>query len=450
MVPRLARRRTRGCAGATSIRRRAFPYADLVAENARRGRGRPEYELLDTGAFDDDRYWDVDGRLRQGRARRPVPARPRPQRRARRRRRCTCSRRCGSATAGRGTPTSPRPPVIREDGGALVAERRDARHDDARRRRRARAAVLRQRDEHASASGASPGPPYPKDGINDHVVAGAADGQPRRTGTKAALWYRLEVAAGRDRRGAAAAARPRRASVGEVVGVDDARARRARPTPSTPRSLPPRPPDEALRHAPGVRRDAVEQAVLQLRRRPLAATAIPASRRPPAERLTGRNAGWRHVYNRDIISMPDKWEYPWYAAWDLAFHCVTLAHVDPEFAKEQLRLITREWYMHPNGQLPAYEWNFGDVNPPVHALAALAVFRLDGARDREWLGRDLPQAAARLHVVGERQGPARATTSSAAASWAWTTSGRSTARRRCPTDSCSSRPTAPAGWRSTA
>ena len=81
--------------------------------------------------------------------------------------------------------------------------------------------------------------------------------------------------------------------------------------------------------------------------------------------------------------MPDKWEYPWYAAWDLAFHCVTLAHVDPEFAKEQLRLITREWYMHPNGQLPAYEWDFGDVNPPVHALAALAVFRLDGgARPR--------------------------------------------------------------------
>ena len=85
--------------------------------------------------------------------------------------------------------------------------------------------------------------------------------------------------------------------------------------------------------------------------------------------------------------MPDKWEYPWYAAWDLAFHCVTLAHVDPEFAKEQLRLITREWYMNPNGQLPAYEWDFGDVNPPVHALAALAVFRLDGERDRTWLVR---------------------------------------------------------------
>ena len=97
----------------------------------------------------------------------------------------------------------------------------------------------------------------------------------------------------------------------------------------------------------------------------------PAQPAPPPSRLQGRNARWRHIYNRDVISMPDKWEYPWYAAWDLAFHCVTLAHVDPEFAKEQLRLMTREWYMHPNGQLPAYEWNFADVNPPVHALAAL-------------------------------------------------------------------------------
>jgi hypothetical protein len=108
---------------------------------------------------------------------------------------------------------------------------------------------------------------------------------------------------------------------------------------------------------------------------------------PPLSRLSGRNAGWRHLYNRDVISMPDKWEYPWYAAWDLAFHCVTLAHVDPALAKDQLRLITREWYMHPNGQLPAYEWNFGDVNPPVHAIAALAVYELDGAGDREWLER---------------------------------------------------------------
>ena len=86
---------------------------------------------------------------------------------------------------------------------------------------------------------------------------------------------------------------------------------------------------------------------------------------PPAGRERGRNREWQHLYNADVISMPDKWEYPWYAAWDLAFHCIPLALVDPEFAKEQLILLLREWYMHPNGQLPAYEWALGDVNPPV-------------------------------------------------------------------------------------
>ena len=110
---------------------------------------------------------------------------------------------------------------------------------------------------------------------------------------------------------------------------------------------------------------------------------------PPPARLTGRNAGWRHLNNRDVISMPDKWEYPWYAAWDLAFHTVALAHVDPTFAKEQLILLCREWYMHPNGQLPAYEWTFSDVNPPVHAWAALQVFEIDGANDFDFLERML-------------------------------------------------------------
>jgi hypothetical protein len=113
---------------------------------------------------------------------------------------------------------------------------------------------------------------------------------------------------------------------------------------------------------------------------------------PPAERLTGRNSDWGHLNNSDIVSMPDKWEYPWYAAWDLAFHCIPLSLIDPEFAKEQILLLTREWYMHPNGQLPAYEWAFGDVNPPVHAWAAWRVFQIDrkqrgGAGDLAFLER---------------------------------------------------------------
>ncbi len=99
--------------------------------------------------------------------------------------------------------------------------------------------------------------------------------------------------------------------------------------------------------------------------------------KPPAERLHGRNSDWVHLNNADILSMPDKWEYPWYAAWDLAFHCIPLAQVDPDFAKDQLILLTLEWYMHPNGQLPAYEWSFGDVNPPVHAWATWRVYKID-------------------------------------------------------------------------
>jgi hypothetical protein len=113
--------------------------------------------------------------------------------------------------------------------------------------------------------------------------------------------------------------------------------------------------------------------------------------KPPEQRLEGRNAGWRHLFNEDVISMPDKWEYPWYAAWDLAFHAVAMAPADPEFAKAQLSLFVREWYMHPNGQLPAYEWALGDVNPPVHAWAAWRVFKIDqrlkGRPDHDFLER---------------------------------------------------------------
>lgn len=110
---------------------------------------------------------------------------------------------------------------------------------------------------------------------------------------------------------------------------------------------------------------------------------------PPKERFDGRNTAWKHLYNDDVVSMPDKWEYPWYAAWDLAFHCIPLALVDADFAKRQLILLLREWYMHPNGQIPAYEWAFGDVNPPVHAWAALRVYQIEakrrGVADRDFL-----------------------------------------------------------------
>jgi hypothetical protein len=361
---------------------RAFPYDDLLAETRRRGRLDPEYELLDTGAFAEDRYWDVEVAYAKAgpddvclrvRVRNAGPEAAElhllPTLWFR-------NRWTWNADVSR--------PAIHAAAGALVA-------DDPAIGRMALAGgdsaepLFCDNESNAGRLWGNASPPYPKDGINDHVVAGAATVNPARTGTKAALWYRLTVAAG------AVSELRLRLSPAEQPDLGDGWAAtvaaREREADAFYAALAPAAtPDEAL-----VMRQAfggmlwskqfyhydVEQWL----------AGDPGQPPPPPERRRGRNAAWRHVYNHDVISMPDKWEYPWYAAWDLAFHCVTLAHVDPEFAKAQLRLITREWFMHPNGQLPAYEWNFGDVNPPVHALAALSVYELDGARDRVWLTR---------------------------------------------------------------
>ena len=163
------------------------------------------------------------------------------------------------------------------------------------------------------------------------------------------------------------------------------------------------------------------------------------------------------MVNYDVISMPDKWEYPWYAAWDLAFHCIPLAMVDPDFAKQQLDLMLSQDYLHPTGQIPAYEWNFGDVNPPVHAWATLLVYSIE-LQIRRWaamtttafLERVLRAAAAQLHLVGQPQGPDGPQRVRGRLPRAWTTSACSTAAPSCRPAARSSRPTAPPGWRSSA
>jgi Glycosyl hydrolase family 63 C-terminal domain len=358
-----------------------FPYDELLEANARRDRHAPEYELLDTAAFDDDRYWDVTVDYAKAA---PNDLCLRVQ-----------VRNAGPEAATlhmlptlwfrnrwSWDPAVARP-QISDHAGRLVAE-------DALLGRMTLAgsgaptSLFCDNETNALRLWNTPAPPYPKDGINNHVVAGAATVNPERTGTKAALWYRLEVASGET-----AEIRLRLAPEAGELGPAWAETLAARA----------READEFYaRLAPAA---TVDEA--RIMRQAFAGMlwskqfynydvqrwleGDPGQPTPPAERLGGRNAAWRHLYNHDIVSMPDKWEYPWYAAWDLAFHCVPLAHVDPEFAKAQLRLLTREWYMHPDGQLPAYEWNFGDVNPPVHALAALAVYKLDGARDRDWLAR---------------------------------------------------------------
>ena len=237
--------------------------------------------------------------------------------------------------------------------------------------------------------GGGAGAPYPKDGINDHVVSGLPTVNPDRRGTKCAFWHRVTVPAGatvelRLRLRPAGARGKSATALGSAFDKVVARRRKeadefyAELTPASTS------PDEAL-----VMRQAFAGMLWskQLYYYDVARwlDGDPTQPRPPDSRLSGRNARWRGFDAFDIMSMPDKWEYPWFAAWDLAFHCVALAHVDPAFAKYQLILLCREWFQHPNGALPAYEWDFGDVNPPVQAWAALEVFVIDGGRDFDFL-----------------------------------------------------------------
>ncbi len=360
---------------------REFPYEQLLGENRRRGRLDPEFELLDTGVLD-DRSWDLTLDY----------AKATPD--------DICVRlRIRNAGPDEATlhvlPTmwfrntwswgldDRRPSIIDKDG-ALVAEHHDLDRvvlvgegaDDR---------LFCDNESNARRLWDVDGTPYPKDGIGDHVVQGAATVNPNRAGTKASLWYRVRVPPG-----GTAELRLRLSPHG--AGVDDTwhetMAARAREADEFYAQLaPPGTTDDEAR----VLRQALAGMLwskqffhFDVERWLDGDPALPP---PPEIRKTGRNHEWRHLNNADVISMPDKWEYPWFAAWDLAFHCVPLAAVDARFAKDQLLLLCREWYMHPNGQLPAYEWAFGDVNPPVHAWAALRVFETDGAVDHGFLGR---------------------------------------------------------------
>ena len=362
-----------------------FPYARLVAENRARGRDQPEFELVDTGAFDDGRYWEITADYAKASA---------DDIRVR-----LSIRNAGPEAAVIDVlPTlwfrntwswgiDDRKPGIRTAGGSLLAEHHElgsfTLSGDG-----SPEPLFCENETNTERLWGIPGvTSFPKDGINDHVLSGAKTVNPALTGTKAALHYRVEVPAG-----GTAVIRLRLAPAPGGPAPDFATVMTARE----------READEfySLLTPPGAGADralVMRQALSGMLwskqfyhydvRRWL--EGDPAGPAPPEGRRTGRNAEWQHLDNRDVISMPDKWEYPWYAAWDLAFHCVALARVDPSFAKHQLVLLCREWFMHPNGQLPAYEWAFGDANPPVHAWAALRVFEIDGARDYEFLERIL-------------------------------------------------------------
>ena len=235
--------------------------------------------------------------------------------------------------------------------------------------------------------------PYVKDGINDYIVHGSKDAvNPEHTGTKAAAHYQLTIGAGET-----AVVRLRLTNSDfkgkdAFAGFDKTFALRQHEADEfystvIPQDLSPDAQNVMRQGFAGMlwSKQFYHYVIKDWLK------GDPGNPPPPPERRHGRNHEWTHLYNADVISMPDKWEYPWYAAWDLAFHCIPLALVDSDFAKEQLTLMLREWYMHPNGQIPAYEWAFGDVNPPVHAWAAWRVYKIDkkrkGKGDRAFLQR---------------------------------------------------------------
>ena len=367
-----------------------FPYRQLVEENRRRGGSDPEFEIQDTGVFDDSRYFDVtveyakaapeDTLMRVTVTNRGPDAAVLhlvPQLWARnmwswsdefaRARICACADGALKATH----PLLPPQHLFADGAPELLFCENETN-------------VLRLYGIDASG--------YFKDGINDFLVRGDKDAvNPALEGSKCGLLYRMTLP---PNGGATARLRLRQAKVDAAPFGDFDRVMTERI-------------DEADEFHAALQRGIADPDRRLVQRRALAGmlwskqfyyfdvrhwlAGDPGRPPPPLERQRGRNADWLHLNNYDVISMPDTWEYPWYASWDLAFHCITLALIDPEFAKSQLVLLTREWYMHPNGQLPAYEWAFGDVNPPVHARAAWQVYQIDreltGAGDLAFLER---------------------------------------------------------------
>ena len=361
---------------------RAYPYAELVEENRRRGKGSREYELLDTGVFDDDRYFDVQVEYAKGSPEdllvRIVIANRGPERARARVLPTLWFRNTWSWGPG-----APKPALRAVDDSDTAVEILDPEYGRRWLTCDEPADLLFTENEtnNRRLFGVDNAAPFVKDGINDYIVHGRLDAvNPERTGTKVAAHYGLDIPAG-----GSVTLRLRLGDVRPAAGVgrdfDRVFRDRLREADEFYATVIPS-------HLSGDAANVMRQSLAGLLWSKQFYHYVvkdwlqgdPGAPEPPTERRGGRNRDWKQLYNADVISMPDKWEYPWYAAWDLAFHCVPLALVDTEFAKEQLTLLLREWYMHPNGQLPAYEWAFGDVNPPVHAWAAWRVYKIEKKR----------------------------------------------------------------------
>ncbi len=363
-----------------------FPYRQLLEENQRRGKRELEFELLDTGIFDDNRYFDVFAEYAKADAEDILIQ-------------ITVANR-GAETAEihllptiwfRNTwswgdeATKPELKQAKAVTGSSVAELNHSYYPTPRKLFCDGSPELLFTENETNKRrlyGAENDSPFSKDGINDFIVHGQTDAvNPAKVGTKAAAHYRLTLAPGESK--TIKLRLTDNTSLSKPFGKDFDKlfAERTKEADEFYATLAPTDVSEDARN---VQRQAFAGMLWSKQfyhydlNRWL--NGDPEQPAPPSERQSGRNSTWNHLYNADVISMPDKWEYPWYAAWDLAFHCIPLALVDADFAKEQLVLMLREWYMHPNGQIPAYEWAFGDVNPPVHAWASWRVYKVDKKR----------------------------------------------------------------------
>jgi hypothetical protein len=373
-----------------------FPYRQLVEENRRRTKHDSEYELIDTGVFDQNRYFDVfveyakatpeDLLIRirvinQGPEPAPLTVLPTLWFRN---------------TWSWGLDL--RRPRMREGKGIQNGSVIELNHDYyGRRLLYCEGAPLLLFTENETNTrrlyGDLDGARYVKDGFHDYVVHGDKEAvNPAKVGSKAAAHYEFPLDPGASKTIHLRFTNEENPEALAREAVDDLFSQRIKEADEFYRDLAPA---HLSEDAKLVQRQAFAGLLWTKQFYYYDLTrwlkGDPGMPEPPRERLKGRNADWTHLYNADVLSMPDKWEYPWYAAWDLAFHCIPLALIDSTFAKEQLILMLREWYMHPNGQIPAYEWALGDVNPPVHAWAAWRVYKIEkkrkGIGDRLFLER---------------------------------------------------------------
>ncbi|HEY2994547.1 MAG TPA: glucosidase [Methylomirabilota bacterium] len=368
----------------------AYPYDNIVATNRNRSRIELEYELLDTGVFDGNRYFDVFVEYAKA-----APEDLLVQ--------ITVENRGPGAATLHVLPTlwfrnvwTMRPdirPRLRQAAAGVVVASDPGLGEVSLYAEGAAELLFTENETNTARLVGVPNPtPYVKDGINDYVVHGRKSAvNPEHTGTKAAALYALEAGGGASRtvrlRLTAAAPAASAKAFDDFDTVMKARRREADEfyAEIIPKKVSP---DEAnvMRQALAGMLWSKQFYHYDVDRWLTEHGADPFNPR----RHAPRNEHWHHMHNADVVSMPDKWEYPWYAAWDLAFHVLALTLVDDDFGKQQLDLMLREDYLHPNGQLPAYEWNFGDVNPPVHAWATVFTYRLQAMRgkgDLDWLER---------------------------------------------------------------